>query len=427
MMRPWQVCMVFISLFLIAPMIGAQELGIYGYGKWFAHPNLNDPYPFDRLGFRTQLNFTGQVGERVGLFSALDFNFEETQQRRTPEESRSAGMEVYPVEAYIDLYFSRMDLRIGKQFIFWGKTDWINPTDNINPWDYKNISAEIEDYRIPVSSAKASFYLGAWTLEGVLVFEFLPHRIPMHFEEIRIPGATVEVLPVRMPKPGLKNVEFGLRASSAWKGIDFSASLFRGFAKTPSVVFKYLPLTGTLQIQPIYGRITVLGADFVTTRGKFAFKGEGAYFFTEDRDGTDPFVENPYLYYAAGMDYYAADDLTLNLQFVQKIRFKYSPAEERTQLARRGLHGFAVAEKRVESISCRIQYEPFDFTSLQLIGVVNLKDRDYFLLPILNYQIADGVNIYGGATLFRGPEGSPFGRNKPYSRAFVEIKYSFSF
>ena len=83
-------------------------------------------------------------------------------------------------------------------------------------------------------------------------------------------------------------------------------------------------------------------------------------------------------------------------------------------------------EKKVtRSVSARLAYKKEGYYSLQLIGVYNLADGDYFLLPIFNYEIADGLNLYAGATFFAGPENSPFGRNKDFSRAFLEIKYSF--
>ncbi len=410
-----------------------QELGIYGYTKWFAHPNLNAPYHFDRLGTRLQLNFSKQAGERLSFFSALDFNFEDSQETGLAEERRSAAMQVYPVETYIDYYSSRMDVRVGKQFIFWGTTDWINPTDNINPWDYKNISAEIEDYRIPVNAAKLDLYLGESRLEGVAVFHFLPNKVPLRFPE-KMGGLPVEVRPAQLPESKVSNIELGMRFSSQIGLLDYSLSYFHGFAKFPSVIFQpifhnYLPGPVGIAVLPRYDRIQVFGADFVTTRGKFALKGEGAYFRTKDAAGNDPFIENPHVQYVLGIDYYPRNELALNFQFVQLVRLRYSAAEERESWKRLGMpeEQIRVPEKEEKSVSARIQFQPFDFGSVQLIGVVNLRDRDFFLLPIFNYQIADGVDVYCGATLFRGPADSPFGRNKSYSRAFVEVKYSFAY
>ena len=430
MKRIWSFLIIWLFW---SSLSGGQELGIYGYTKWFAHPNLNAPYRFDRLGTRLQLNFSKSVGGRLGFYSAVDFNFEDARETGLATESRSAAMDVYPVETYIDYYGSFFDLRLGKQFIFWGTADWINPTDNINPWDYKNISAEIEDYRIPVNAAKLDLYLGNSKLEGIAVFHFLPNKVPMRFPE-KMGHLTVEEKDPVLPEGKLSNTELGLRFSSQLASVDFSLSYFRGFSKFPSVVFHpvfdgYLPGPVSMAVIPRYDRIQVFGADFVTTRERFAFKGEGAYFLTADRSGTDPFVENPHWKYVLGIDFYARDNLTLNAQFVQLVRFKYSEEGEVQAWRQLGMppQQIQVPEKNEQSVSARVQYQPFDYGTFQFIGVLNLKDRDFFLLPIFNYELTDGVNVYCGATLFRGPARSPFGRNKPYSRAFVEVKYSFAY
>ena len=421
--------LVLLAVVVINPELIAQNTNLYGYLKWFNHTNLNQPHFFDRLGTRLQLNFSGEMNNRLAMFAALDFNYEETEAEGNSTEPRSAGMDIYPVEMYLDFYSPHFDLRLGKQFIFWGQTDWINPTDNINPWDYKNISAEIEDYRIPVNALKANFYLGNWNLEAVGVFHFLPNKIPLSFPDSLGPFAA-RLQPARRPADKLANTELGFRLSSQIFQIDYSFSYFHGFDKSPSIMFQpvFNPFGAPqdMLITPEYKPYQVFGADFVTTRGQFALKGEGAYFRTEDTEGIKPFIENPHLKYVLGMDYYPRDDVHLNVQFVQKIRLKYDPNQEQRRLQELGVYNPRVADRREQSLSTMLKFEPLNFTSVQLIGVMNLKDRDFFLLPILNYQFADGLNIYGGATIFSGPEESPFGRSKPYSRAFVEVKYSFS-
>ncbi len=415
---------VLVALFCSWAGLQAQSTQLGGYVKFFAHPNLNKPYPFDRLGSRIQLKLQGPFAPRASFFAALDFNFEETQVTGGFDEPRSKGMAVYPVEAYVDLFFSKLDLRLGKQFIFWGKTDWINPTDNINPWDYVNIAAEIEDYRIPVTAAKADLYLGKFDLEAVWVPRFQPHKIPLHLPD-SINGLPVIHQPTAYPANELGNSQFGFRLLSSFSAIDFSLSYFHGFDQNPTIYWSFQPRERTFSTLITYKPYQVFGADFVTTRGKFAFKGEGAYFLTEDRDGRNIFIKNPYLQYVLGIDYNATNSLTLNGQFIQTIRFKYDREYEISQREAWHMPTDNIPEQFVNSISLRGQYQVSDFVNVQVISVVNLKDYDYFLLPILNYSYSDGVNIYAGATLFEGPSRSTFGRNKAYSRAFVEVKYSF--
>ncbi len=378
-----------VLLFTISVIYGGE---FKGYMKFYAHQSLVQPYDFTRFGSRLQLNLKKGLG-KVDFFSSLDFDL-----RAGREQNR--GLSIYPVEAYITFHWENADLRLGRQFIFWGKTDWINPTDNITPWDYTNITAEIEDYRIAVDAAKLDWYFGSSSLELVLVPYFKPNNLG---EEI--PGATEE-LPEQKPE----NWQEGLRFSSQVYGLNFSLSYWRGFDLYPSVVPDMR--TGGLKIT--HPRQQVFGADFDYALGSFVLKGEGAYFLTEDREGTNPLVKNPYLYYVMALEWAGVENLTLDIQFIEKRVLKWH--EE--------LMG-PYEDKITRSASVVLSYKREGYWKLQFISVYNFRDRDYFLLPIFTYEIADGVNLYLGATIFRGPENSPFGRLKNSTRYFLEAKYSF--
>lgn len=424
-----------IVIYLVLLFLGfslsttAQPVNLSGYLKFFAHPNLNSPFPFDRLGSRLQLTLDRNLGSKAAFFASFDFNVEETRRTGSINESRAATTEIYPVETYIDLFLKNLDLRIGKQFIFWGTADWINPTDNLNPWDFKNIAAEIEDYRIAVSALKADYYLGdRWTLEGVWIPRFTPHKVPLTAPD-SMGHLPVVLLDPTLPRNELESSEYAIRLASQLFQIDYSFSYYHGFDKNPSVLVtpefdeNFLPVR--IVFEPHYFPLQVFGMDFVTIAGKFSLKGEGAYFLTQDRRGTDVFVENPHLQYVLGSDYNLSDDITLNAQFIQTIRLKYDRAAEIHRLRQLGNPRPNPPEKYTQSLSGRIHYQFADFSDVQVISVVNLQDGDFFLLPILTYGIADGLNIFAGATIFHGPSESLFGRNEPYSRAFLEIKFSF--
>lgn len=420
MMKKW----CFVLLLALPFALWAQQAEMDGYVKFFVHPNLNAPYPMDHLGTRLQLRLSSSVGERAAFYSALDFNYEAMQADPAFDGKRGQGLSVYPVETYIDLFFKYLDVRLGQQFIFWGKTDWINPTDNINPWDYVNISAEVEDYRLPVTAAKMNFYLGPVTLQSVWVPRFKANRIPLKLPDT-MGGLPVKTLPTLLPENRLSNSEFGFKADFNFWNVDYALSYYNGYDKNPTIRMRFEPQNHDFLRTISYERYQVFGAAFVTTFDQWAVKGEGAYFLTKDRSGKDIELQNPHIQYVLGVDYLPTNDLTLNFQFIQTILLKFDQNYERAARQRLGMPLSTMPDQYTQSFSGRLQYQIGDFTSLQLISVYNLKDGDFFVLPILNYSLTDGINIYGGATLFEGSRQSPFGRNKKYSRAFAEVKYSF--
>ncbi len=398
----------------------AQSINIGGYSKIYVHPNLNSPYNLDKAAARLQLRLTGNIGARAAFYSAMDFNYDAI-------VNDSKQMLIYPIENYIDLYFDLLDVRIGNQFIFWGKTDWVNPTDNINPWDFKNIAAEIEDYRIPVIAAKFDFYFWEnFPIEFVWIPRFTPNKIP-----IELPGKMgpfdVKIMPEALPNNNLKNSEFAVKISSQFAGIDYSISYFNGFDKFPSMFSKvdFTSANPSILFQCKYFRQSVFGFDFVTTFNQFALKGEGAYYLTKDKNGKNIFIENPHLQYVLGVDYIPTDKLTLNFQFIQNIRFKFDENFEKSYRLQNGIPLTDMPKGKETSISTMVKYNISDFLNLRFISVMNFPDKDAFLLPILNYSLADNINVYCGGTIFTGGSESVFGKSKKYSRGFLELKYSF--
>ena len=373
------------------------SVDFHGYSKFFAHPKLTSPYNFDRYGTRFQLTLK-EKRENIGFFVAFNFDLDERNITQFSYEDRSSVLKIYPVEAYVTIRFPSIDFKLGKQFVFWGRTDWINPTDNITPWNYTNITAEIEDYRIAVNAVKINWYFGTSSVEFVFVPYFRPNETGME-----IPGAEA-ILPEHKPE----NWQEGVRFSSGIAGFNFSLSYWRGFDLFPVVVLE----KGGMKME--YQPQQVFGIDFDYAIGRFVFKGEGAYFLTEDREGYNLFLKNPHLQYVLGMDYNLIENLTLNFQFIESRVLKWkegfmSPMEEEVK----------------NSASLRFAYKKEGFYSFQLIGVYNFKDKDYFFLPVFTYEIWDGIKLYIGASIFRGPKNSVFGRNKKLSKAFIEIKYFF--
>jgi hypothetical protein len=81
-------------------------------------------------------------------------------------------------EAFVDLYTSRMDLRVGQQTLVFGANAVFAPTDVLNPRDLREnvVLAELEDTKLPVFSARALGSVGPLTFTAAWVPFFTPHR-----------------------------------------------------------------------------------------------------------------------------------------------------------------------------------------------------------------------------------------------------------
>ena len=81
-------------------------------------------------------------------------------------------------EFYADVHLGRLDLRLGQQIVAWGKADVINPTDVINSQDMRYmIDSELGHTRVPNLMARADYYAGPFSFEGILIPFFRPARV----------------------------------------------------------------------------------------------------------------------------------------------------------------------------------------------------------------------------------------------------------
>ena len=82
-------------------------------------------------------------------------------------------------EAYVDLFFESMDVRIGKQAIVWGQAEGAFITDIVSPRDMRSfILADFTEIRMGIPALKADYYLGDYTFEGIWIPRFVPSSLP---------------------------------------------------------------------------------------------------------------------------------------------------------------------------------------------------------------------------------------------------------
>jgi hypothetical protein len=212
-------------------------------------------------------------------------------------------------EAYIDLYSSHADLRVGIQKFAWGRLDEINPTDNLNPEDFtQGIVADELERKIGVPAIKVNAYSEIANVELAWIPWFVPYRLPTPEERwfpgvLKAPafidtGTAAGAIPVRarheeidLPAFTLDNSQAGIRVSRYVSGWDLSLSYFRGYDPTPltgavsdltvelgdPLALAY-DLSLDLTYEPFLHRIQVFGFDFATTVSSFTLRGEFAYF-----------------------------------------------------------------------------------------------------------------------------------------------------
>jgi hypothetical protein len=174
-------------------------------------------------------------------------------------------------------------LELGKQFVRWGKTDILTPTDRFAPRDFLTV---VDNEFIAVTAARLNIEKGENAVELVWSPRFTPSRIPLPDQRWAPPPAQLET-PVtfrdtRRTLP--RGSQYGLRWNYAGP-IELGVSLYRGFNHLPSfdaVPVGFLPTGPIVDVDVFHATMTMAGVEFAIPARLFTVKGEVAQFNSTD-------------------------------------------------------------------------------------------------------------------------------------------------
>lgn len=318
-------------------------------------------------------------------------------------------------EAYVDMYFDRIDLRVGKQIVKWGKADVFNPTDNINPDDYSTLT---NDEPIGVVAAKMNYWADEWSAEFIYVPTFTPSRFPPR-------GTRFDLVPQMLPLPLLdlkerpdtiQDSQYGIRLKTTQQGWDFSLSWYDGVNAFPGVEVVPIGVPPFLGLEPVNHRLRVLGGDFATTSGNFGFHGEAGWFMS------DGHREDDFLQYVLGIDYTWTDVFRDHDIFAI---FEYA-GEIVTAEATSSLPGADLQRAFDNTFAANIDYEVSEFLHYKLRWIYNFTGDDNFLVePEVEYEVNDHLTVTAGFDVIAGGRETFFGRLRENDQFYLEARYTF--
>ena len=296
-----------------------------------AHAQMNisgelNPYVMTRTADQSQINLPFRLLSLDFGFSFESFDFKTVTGVEQRYSTREHSIELR--EAYLAFYPNWGEVKIGKQIHSWGAADAINPTDNLNPYDYYYMFKAGTGKKIGKLSLASTVYRENYQVELIMSPYFTPNRIP--YGEKDFPLALDKKPLIKYP---VKNeLELGVRFQTSLAGGDISLSYFKGSDRMPSVQSAYLPITSNMvrNFDLGYRKTTVLGSDFVTFLGDFTIRAEGALYNTQsasiDRppnsDGYLEIIQDViYSQYVIQLEYTTATDIMVSGQFIGSNTF----------------------------------------------------------------------------------------------------------
>lgn len=188
---------------------------------------------------------------------------------------------------------------VGKQFIRWGKTDIVTPTDRFAPRDFLNV---INSEFLAVSGARGVVQAGTHTLDLVWVPVFTPSRIPL-LNQRWVPVAPEAVAFDDLGAIFPDGSQVGLRYSRIAARLEYSVSVFNGFNHLPNIeasttvgaeiaarsTASSVAGPASIDLRRVYPAMRSYGGDLALPTRWFTIKGEAAY-SSSGTPGTDDYV-----------------------------------------------------------------------------------------------------------------------------------------
>ncbi len=306
-------------------------------------------------------------------------------------------------EAYIDLFFNKVDVRIGKQQIIWGKSDGIFITDVVSPKDLREfILPDFNEIRIGVTGIKTDYYKGNAT-----------------FEFIWLPVFTPNILPDPASRWNLTHTDFSTSSDSIDMSIENSEVFGRTAFYTPEadleLICGYMWDDEPTPVSPstfTHHRLGIVGGSVSTDFKGFVFRSEGAYYIGKyfmNTVGAPP-ERKDYIHYLVGVNY-NLNGWTLSSQFIQKVIMDYDASLASPHIT--NSLTFLAGKDFFDNL---LRFEVFTY--------FGFNDLNGLVRPKLSYSLTDDVNLLIGANLFFGSSGT-FGQYDDNDMVYAKIKLSF--
>jgi hypothetical protein len=355
-------------------------------------------------------------------------------------------------EAYVQLngfLTKNLDVSIGRQRIAWGTADVINPTDNLNPYDFEDI---LDFGRHRGSDAiNLQYYLSNnFSLQGVFVPFFQPANLPVGIFSGALngsmempPGMVLEDFSdtLIMPEYNLaESATAGFRFKGFAGGIDFSLSYvwaWDGLPFNSANTIIPVDLEGGVSVNALlsYERNHIIGADLATSIAGIGFWAEAAMFLPE-RDvilsndltaffpaSPEPVIldstileAKPFVKFVVGGDYFFGDGSYLNIQYIHGF------IHERGKDA---LNDYFFFRYDKGFFNDKLKLSPLSGAFI----VTDWKDipKNYALayMPEIIFAATVNSEISLAAVLFEGEGDNLFTSMKDYDMFMLKFKYVF--
>lgn len=304
---------------------------------------------------------------------------------------------------------------LGKRFISWGKTDALNPTDQLSPTHYRRLTAKESEQREGAWGLHLSCAVGAGRLQGHLLDRFQFSEVPV----AQRPGVEFQEDKPRLHPTGALHYE------TMGEAADWSVSFIDGYDLMPTLAVRAMSAQA-LHIGRDATRMRLIGADAAITRGSMVYRAEAAW--VQYPNPTLYLLQaqrRPYVFAVLQAERSLGDRETLSVQgFLKQLRGQpietLNPVMDALQAAQ-GLLSNEI-DRRQYGLTLRYARPLWDSRAdIDFFAVYARPRNDWMLRNRINYSLSDSWRLSAGFDVLRGPADSYLGNLRANSLAFVEL------
>jgi hypothetical protein len=317
-------------------------------------------------------------------------------------------------EAAIEAKFDQATLTLGRQLFVWGRADKINPTDVLGARNYRRLTDDDLDQRLGLLAVSATAPLAGGTISLHWVPEFRATYLPQSFER---PGVIVRDLGASNPEQ-----QFALRYERFGNHGDWSATIAQVADRIPWLNLSQT-LTGQPELQLLHPNLTMIGADFASTLGKFGVRGEVAFYFYKASDLARYAARRPNFQAVLGIDRDFGNQLNVIVQAGVRLSDQVSSASG--AIVDNNTNIQAAWRDSVGAAFMRVRKGLKDDRGSVEAALGAYQRGGTYASARLNLIIRDGVRLIVQSEHFSGPANSYFGRLSNNSLISITMRFGF--
>lgn len=330
-----------------------------------------------------------------------------------------------------------LTMKVGRQILAWGESDFSRITDIINPRDMKQPGlTNLEDARLPTAAVRFSYESAVFLAECVTIHEHPGNSISRYgsdfdyYASLRKPFIIIK--DEKQPASSLENTGFALRFTRFFNGADISFYASDSYDHLPVLTANSIEFSGqelqSITMTPEYFKYKTLGFTGQKTKGSVLYKFESA--FLNDKK----IMRNDFLYkLIPGMSASELDTIETKDQLKLLLGIEYTGISDlRTSLEIENTHtldykNHIVTDENEKKLYFQSTYNLLNDTlEMDLLWVYFNRGKGNILRLSTNYDIIDNLNFEAGIIFYDADsDESDLYPYKEQDRIFSRIKYNF--